>query len=369
MTSSESKTSNKNEIKKSKGRRAKKLGLSPGTLVATSDKKRGKTVLTVIDYDPDRIEEKVLEKASDTFSYKERASISWINIDGVYDPEVIQTIGTHYDLHPLTLEDVLNTDQRPRIENMGHYIYIVLRMLYFSNENKDIASEQVSIVIGKQFLLTFQEEERTGDCFNFVRERLRNNRGRLRKLGTDYLAYALIDAIVDYYFVILEELGERIEKLEKQLISDPSSEILSELYSLKRSMLSLRRSVWPLRELLHGFEQEESELISESTSVYLKDVYSHAVQIIDNIEILRETLASMLEIYLSSVSYKLNSVMKVLTIAATIFMPLTFISSIYGMNFKYMPELDWHYGYPLSLALMLFVGLGMLVYFRIKRWL
>ncbi len=357
------------ELRKRKGKRAKKVGMPPGSLVPTTETPPVKPVITILDYNADMLEERVVTHIDECGGYKSKPTVTWINVDGVHDVELIQTLGTQYDLHPLTQEDILNTDQRPKLENMGHYLYIVLRMIYFSNEQKDITTEQVSFIVGSGFLLTFQEEQRSGDVFDFVRDRIRSNRSRLRKLGSDYLAYALIDAVVDYYFVVLEELGEKIEKLEKKLIFDPSSEILGELYVLKRTMLSLRRAVWPLRETLSGFEKEESTLVHQSTLLYLRDVYGHVVQIIDTIEILRETLGSMIEIYLSSVSYKLNMVMKVLTILTTIFMPLTFISSIYGMNFKHMPELEWVYGYPMAISIMFIIAILMLIAFKIKRWI
>jgi magnesium transporter len=240
-------------------------------------------------------------------------------------------------------------------------------MLYPDDETGQILAEQVSLVLGKNFVISFQERE--GDIFNPVRERIRNGKGRIRKMGADYLVYSLLDSIVDNYFIILEKLGERIELLEEKLITNPVPETINLIHKLKREMIFLRRSVWPLRELIGNIERGESSLIKGSTNIYLRDVYDHTIQVIDTIETFRDILSGMLDIYLSSVSNRLNAVMKVLTIIATIFMPLTFIAGIYGMNFKYMPELEWRLGYPVILLTMVSIGVLMLVSFRKKKWL
>ena len=320
-----------------------------------------------MDYDETQFQVRETETLEECYPFKDRPTIIWINIDGIHEIETLEKLGDCFGLHPLTLEDILNTDQRPKIEDYGEYIFIVLKMLYPDDETGEILAEQVSLVLGKNFVISFQERE--GDIFNSVRERIRNGKGRIRKMGADYLVYSLLDSIVDNYFIILEKLGERIELLEEKLITKPVPETINLIHKLKREMIFLRRSVWPLREVIGSIERGESSLIKGSTNIYLRDVYDHTIQVIDTIETFRDILSGMLDIYLSSVSNRLNAVMKVLTIIATIFMPLTFIAGIYGMNFKYMPELDWRFGYPVILLAMVSIGVLMLVSFRKKKWL
>jgi magnesium transporter len=265
------------------------------------------------------------------------------------------------------LEDILNTDQRPKMEDYGEYLYIVLRMLNYNDKSSEIESEQISLVLGPNFVFSFQERE--GDTFNPIRDRIRNSKGRIRKMGADHLAYTLLDSIIDNYFIILEKLGEKIEFLEEEVITRPTPETLQTVHHLKREMIFLRKGVWPLREVISGLERGESSLIKESTRIYLRDVYDHTIQTIDTIETYRDMVSGMLDIYLSSISNRLNAVMKVLTIIATIFMPLTFLAGIYGMNFKYMPELEWRWGYPAVWFAVVLISVSMLIYFRKKRWL
>jgi magnesium transporter len=293
--------------------------------------------------------------------------VTWINIDGLHQIEILEKIGECYGLHPLVLEDILNTDQRPKMEDYGDYIYIVLKMLDQGNNSNEIVTEQISLILGPNFVFSFQEKE--GDVFDPIRERIRNGKGRIRKMGGDYLAYALLDSIVDNYFIILEKLSEKIEYLEEKLITRPTPETLQTIHHIKREMIFLRKAIWPLREVIGGLERNESSLIEESTKIYLRDIYDHTIQTIDTIETFRDMVSGMLDIYLSSVSNRLNSVMKVLTIIATIFMPLTFLAGIYGMNFKYMPELEWRWGYPAIWLIMIGIGIFMLVYFKKKNWL
>jgi magnesium transporter len=276
-------------------------------------------------------------------------------------------LGDCYGFHPLVLEDILNTDQRPKMEDYGEYVYIVLRSLEYNHQKDEIESDQISIILGQNFVFSFQEKE--GDTFDPLRERIRTGKGRIKKMGADYLAYTLMDSIVDNYFIILEKQGERIELLEEQLVTSPTPETLQTIHDLKREMIFLRKAVWPLREVVGSLERGESSLVQASTRIYLRDLYDHIIQVIDNVETFRDMIAGILDIYLSSVSNRLNSVMKVLTIIATIFMPLTFLAGIYGMNFKYMPELEWRWGYPLIWAIMLGTGICMLVYFKKKKWL
>ena len=282
--------------------------------------------------------------------------------------EIIEKTGALFHLHSLTLEDIVNTGQSPKIEDYDDYLFIVLKMLYYHESKNEIEVEQVSLCLGPNFVLSFQEEKGR-DVFNPVRERIRNGKGRVKKMGADYLAYSLIDSVVDSYFLILEKLGERIETLEELVVSEPSQTVLHDIHALKREMIFLRRSVWPLREVVSNLERGESPLIQESMHIYYRDVYDHTIRIIETIESFRDLLSGILDIYLSSISNRTNAVMKVLTIIATIFMPLTFLAGLYGMNFEYMPELKQHWGYPALLLFMAFIGISMLIYFKRKNWL
>jgi magnesium transporter len=345
---------------------SKKAGLPPGTLVHIGEKKMDKPRITIIDYDEAQFQEIEALTVEDCFPLKDKPTVTWINVDGIHQVEILEKLGDCFGLHPLVLEDILNTGQRPKVEDFGDYIYIVLKMFY-SDENDEIAEEQLSLILGLSFVISFQERE--GDVFNPIRERIRKGIGRVRKMGADYLAYASLDSVVDNYFVVLEKLGEKIEFLEEELVADPTTETLHIIHALKRDMIFLRKSVWPLREIISGLERGESALIQESTLIYLRDVYDHTIQVIDTVETFRDMVSGMLDIYLSSVSNRMNEVMKVLTIIATIFIPLTLIAGIYGMNFQYMPELGWRWGYPMVWLVMLAIGALMLVYFRRKGWL
>jgi len=347
--------------------RAKKTGLPPGTLIHVGEKRAEKVKITVIDYDESRLEEKAVERIEECYPFKDKPTVTWINVDGIHDVDVIEKLGSNYAIHPLLLEDILNTEQRPKIEDFDDYLFLVLKMLSFDDEHSEIKIEQVSLVLGPNYVISFQE--RIGDVFDPVRERIRNAKGRIRKMGADYLAYALLDSIVDSYFLILEKIGDKIEGLEEDLISNPDTKTLKTIHILKREMISLRRSIWPLREVISGISRKESSLIKETTGIFLRDVYDHTVQVIDTIENFRDMVSGMLDIYLSSLSNRMNEVMKVLTIFASIFIPLTFVAGIYGMNFAYMPELGWKWGYFGVLAVMACIGIAMLVYFKRKHWL
>jgi magnesium transporter len=348
-------------------RRHKTAGLPPGTLVYTGEKKVDISKITVIDYNEEILEEKVVTKIEECYPYCDKPTVTWINLDGLHEVDIIEKIGTQFKLHPLLLEDVLSTDQRPKMEDFEHYLFIILKMLYHDTKLNETMSEQVSIIIGPNYVITFQERE--GDVFNSIRERIRNSRGRIRKMGADYLAYAILDAIIDNYFVILENIGEKLEGMEVDLVDNPVPETVQKIHRLKKDMIFLRKSVWPLREVISGLQRTESELIKESTGIFLRDVYDHTIQVIDTIETFRDMLSGMLDLYLSMVSNKMNEVMKVLTIIATIFIPLTFIAGIYGMNFQHMPELEYWWAYPLVWMAMLVVGILMIIYFKMKKWL
>jgi magnesium transporter len=347
--------------------RSKKVGLPPGTLIHIGAKKTERPRITIIDYDEIHFEEREVKAIEECFLFKDKPTVTWINVDGLHQIEIFEKLGECYGFHPLVLEDILNTDQRPKMEDYGNYIYIVLKMLNDQEKNKQIEAEQISLILGPNFIFSFQESE--GDIFHQIRDRIRKDRGRIRKMGADYLAYALLDAIVDHYFIILEKLGEKIESLEEELVTNPKTQTLKEIHHLKREMIFLRKGVWPLREVISGLERGESSLIQKTTGIYFRDVYDHTIQVIDTVETFRDMLSGMFDIYLSSISNRLNVVMKVLTMIATVFMPLTFIAGIYGMNFKYMPELEWRWGYPFIWLIMVLIGISMLVYFRKKKWL
>jgi magnesium transporter len=347
--------------------KSKRAGLSPGTLIHVGRARTARVRIRVIDYAENKLEEKELTAIEECFPYRDEPTVTWINVDGVHLTEIIGKIGKHFGLHPLILEDIVNTRQRPKFEDYNVHLFIVLKMLGYNDARAEVNSEQVSIVLGKNYVISFQETE--GDVFDPVRERIRNGKGRIRKMGADYLAYALIDAIVDHYFIVLEKLGERIEALEVEMVADPDADTLTRTHKLKREMLVLRKSVWPLREVVSRLERGESTLIRKQTHFFLRDVYDHTIQVIDTIETDRDMLSGLLDLYLSTVSNKMNAVMKVLTIIATIFIPLTFIAGIYGMNFEFMPELHWHWGYPIALLIMLAAGVIMLLFFRKKKWL
>ncbi len=349
-------------------KRSKKAGLPPGTLVHIGERTTGQVKITIMDYD----EKSFLEREADTveacFAFKDKPTVTWINVEGIHNVEILAKLCDCFGLHPLVQEDILNSDQRPKMEDYGSYLYIVLKMLSFNEKNNELVTEQISLILGPNFVISFQEGIE-GDVFNQIRDRIRNDKGRIRKMGVDYLAYSLIDSIVDSYFAILEKTGESIELLEEKLITNPAPEILHTIHNLKRDMIFLRKSVWPLRELISGLQRGESALIRPDTQLYLRDVYDHTIQVMDTIETFRDMLSGMLDIYLSSISNRMNAVMKVLTIIATIFMPLTFMAGVYGMNFKYMPELEWRFGYPVVLLIMFAIGILMLIFFKRKKWL
>ncbi len=349
-------------------RRSRKAGLPPGSLIHVGEKKAERAKITIMDYDGENFQEKEAKSVEECFSFKETATVTWINIDGVHDGELVGKLGSHFGVHPLILEDIMTTAQRPKMEDLGDYVYVVLRMLSCAKGEDGVFSEQVSLILGPNFVISFQESA-GGDVFDPVRDRIRTGKGRLRKQGPDYLAYALVDAIVDNYFFVLEKLGERVEVLEEELVTDPNQQTLHEMHALKREMIYVRRSVWPLREVISGLERAESPLIQQTTGIFLRDVYDHTIQVIDTVETYRDMLSGMLDIYLSSVSNRMNQVMKVLTIIATIFIPLTFIAGVYGMNFKFMPELEWRWGYFLIVGIMLAIGLTMVIFFKRKRWM
>lgn len=333
-----------------------------------ADVKIDKPKITIFDYTEKGFIEKQDASIEESLPFREKPSVTWINVDGIHDSSVIEQLGLNFGLHPLVLEEIQNTNQRSKIEDYGDYIYLVLKMFHSGHRKEDIIMEQVSLILGSNFVLSFQETLE-GDVFDPIRERIRTSKGRIRKLGADYLSYAMIDLIVDYYFVVLETLGEKIELLEDEVATSASSKTLHLIHTFKKDMLYLRRAIWPLREVIAGLDRGESSLVKKATRYYLRDVYDHTVQVIDNTETYRDMLSGMLDIYLSSINNRLNEIIKLLTIITTIFMPLSFIAGVYGMNFRFMPELEHPYGYPAVLILMALVALSMLVYFRKRKWI
>ncbi len=343
----------------------KKIGSSPGTLVHVGRQKVEKARIHVMDYDPDGLREVELQNVEECFPFRETATVTWINVDGLHQIDVIEALGRHFDIHSLTLEDILHTMQRPKLEEFEDYIFVVLRML--TEKNGDLEDEQISMILGRNFVISFQE--RSGDVLEPLRERIRHGKGRVRKLGPDYLAYALIDVLVDNYFVVLEKLGDQIELLEAELVSDPTPSSMEQIYAMRTKMIMLRKSVWPLREVISRLERLGSDLIRDSTAVFLRDVYDHTIQVIDTVETYRDMTSGMLDLYLSSISNRMNEIMKMLTIIGSIFIPMTFVAGIYGMNFDYMPELKMHYGYFFAWGLMVAIAGSMFLFFRRKNWI
>jgi magnesium transporter len=346
--------------------RAKKAGLPPGTLVHVGERKVERVRISRVRYNEQRYEEDEPSLTDGLAPAAGDRQVTWINVAGIHQVEVIDAIGKAFGIHPLALEDIVHAGQRPKLEDYEQQLFIVLNAIE-SAEGPRIDMEQISLIVGSNYVISF--EERDGPLFDAVRERVRAGKGRSRKMGADYLAYALIDSVVDHYFTVLERFSETTEQLEQTLIQRPDPAALRTLHDLKRQMILLRKSIWPLREVVSSLQRGESPLMTDATRLYLRDVYDHTVRVIDTIETLRDLLSGMLEVYLSSLNHRLNEVMKVLTIIATIFIPLTFISSIYGMNFEHMPELKWRWGYPALWLLMAAVAGGLLLYFRRRRWL
>jgi magnesium transporter len=346
-------------------KRSRKTGLPPGTLVHIGDKKTDHVTIKAFRYAGTKCDEWTVAQPEQLAPPSDE-SVIWVDVGGVHKLDVLDAFGKQFSLHPLLLEDIANTDQRPKLDDYETYFFVVMKMLSLT-ERQDVMVEQVSLVLGRNFVLSFQENGT--DVFHSVRERLRGGKGRMRQAGADYLLYALVDAIVDQYFAVLEAIGEKIEALQQVVVADPKPETLREIHALKRQLLFLRRAVWPLRDVMNNLSRSDCPFLQHTTKVFFRDVYDHVVQIVDTIETLREMVSASLDIYLSSVSYRLNAVMRVLTVITTIFMPLSFIASIYGMNFEYMPELKSQWGYPAVLAVMALVGVGMLFVFRSKRWL
>jgi magnesium transporter len=347
------------------------LMTSPGTVTYIGPEIELKTRIHKIQYNQhfyQDLEVKTLAECSPSTDIPD--AVSWLNVDGIHETGVIEKIGQLYNLHPLLLEDIVNTEHKPKLEIFDHgHLFLTLKMLHISSESVlEISSEHVSFVLGDNFLLSFQEE-RTQDIFSPVLNRLQVSVGKTRRNGADYLLFALLDVIVDHYFVVLEKFAEHLESIEDQVISGTVNVSLANLYALKRELSWSRRSVWPLRDMINQLIREDNQLLGKEVIPYFRDLYDHTMQVIDTIESYRELLASLVDVHLSTLSNRMNSVMKTLTIFSAIFMPLTFIVGVYGMNFKYMPELDTRYGYFVIWGMMIFITLGMVVYFKRRNWM
>ena len=344
-----------------------KAGMPPGTMVFIGERKQEKARIDIMHYSADALEEPGDVSVNQCRDFARKPGVLWVDVNGIHDVGLIETLGKAFDLHPITMEDIVNTTHRPKVEEFPDYLYIVLKTITFQPETNSIGIEQVSLVLGKNFVISFRESE--SDIFSAVRGRIRSGKGRIRSMKSDYLAYSLMDMVVDHYFLAVERIGDRIEEIDETILTHPESENIKEIHRLKRVILSLRKAVWPLREEIGTLEKSESEIIQPATRIYLRDLYDHTVQIIDMAETFRDILIGMHDTYLSGVSNRMNEIMKVLTIIATIFIPLTFIAGVYGMNFQNMPELEWTWGYYIVLALMLAVAMGLLVFFRRRKWI
>ncbi|MBL8482990.1 MAG: magnesium/cobalt transporter CorA [Rhodocyclaceae bacterium] len=348
-------------------KRSRKLGLPPGSLVHLGERKTASPGISLIEFDGNGLAEHNFETIAASRSYQPRHKTLWLNVHGLHDPEVLAEIGERFGLHPLVLEDVLNTDQRPKVEEYGDYLYLVARMLTMNADGSEVLSEQVSIVLGTNFVLSFQE--RPTGTFDPLRERLRQDKRRIRSEGADYIAYAMLDVMVDHYFGLMESLGERIDAMEDMLLDQPSRELLHRLHELKRVTLQLRRAIWPLREAIHQLQHVSGELLRPATQIYLRDVYDHTVHLLESLDTHRDLLAGMLDIYLSSVSNRLNQELRALTVITTLFLPAGLIAGTFGMNFRSMPLLDDAQGFLIALGLMAGVALAMAALFWRRNWL
>jgi magnesium transporter len=346
---------------------SRKAGASPGTLVHIGEQQIDQVRLTLVNYDSHTLEEHQVSTLDEALALCTGDHLTWLNIDGIHDIELIGRLGRHFDIHPLTQEDILNTMHRPKFEEFEHYAFIVLKMLRYDSTSGRVLTEQFSLILTENVLISLQEAQ--GDVFEPVRTRLQKGRGRIRNAGCDYLAYALIDAIVDHYFAILEQIGIQIGAIENQTLSDPTAAVLQDIHTMKRKILYLRKQIWPLREVVGTMAKEESALIRDETMIFLRDVHDHTVQIMETIESQRDLLAGLLDLYMTGISNRMNEIMKVLTIIATMFIPITFIAGVYGMNFKYMPELEWPWGYGLIWGVMVAMVIVMVIFFKKKKWL
>lgn len=347
-------------------KKAKKPGLPPGTLVYTGLYPSQNVHIEMMDYDKDSFFDKKDVSLAECLELLKTPKNTWINIQGIQDVQTIQTIGSHFQLHPLIMEDIASASQRSKLDDYKENLYIVMRILKYNKEKEIVEDEQVSIILGSNYVISFLESE--NDIFFPIIKRLQSEESRIRNSGSDYLCYALIDCIVDHYFIILEQVDQNLENLEEELVHKPNTKTLIKIQSIKREISHLRKAIWPMREVISHFRRLESPLIHDSTKIYIQDVYDHTIQAIDTIESFRDIVAGMFDIYLSNINLRMNEIMKILTIVSTIFVPLTFLASIYGMNFEYMPELHSVWGYPVVLGVMATAATTMIYFFHRKGW-
>ncbi|MFX0060131.1 MAG: magnesium/cobalt transporter CorA [Candidatus Heimdallarchaeota archaeon] len=333
----------------------------------TGEKKEVETKITVIDYNDKDYSLSELSDLYFKFNEIDKNKVRWIKIIGLTNEKAIEYIGNTFELHPLVLEDILNPNQRPKFEDYGNYIFIVMRRIFFEGEEKSFENEQISLILGPNYVISFQEQDT--EVFKPILERIISAKGKIRFMGPDYLEYTLIDVLIDNYFIVLEEIGENIEEIENILIYEPKPEILQKIYDLKRKNIDLRKSIWPTREVINKLQREQSKLISDDLQIYLRDIYDHIFRITDLLDNYRDIIFGMLDIYLSSISNKMNDIMKVLTIISTIFIPLSFLAGFYGMNFMYMPEFSNPFAYPILITVMISIGILMILFFKKKKWI
>lgn len=341
------------------------IGAPPGTLFYNGEQTGERVKITLIEFNEKEFIEETFYDLSDCLSKVKSNMVKWINVEGVHNTALIEELGKHYGLHPLTMEDIVHVDQRPKFEDYDDYVLTIMKMITYDTE---VNSEQLTLVLLKGTVISFQEPG-GGDAFDIIRTRLRQSKGRVRKLGADYLFYALMDAVVDWYFTVIEKIGDKVELIEEEIVEDPKRQSLVHLYKLKREVIYLRKQVWPLRDMINNLIRTENSLVTDNTQIFLRDLQDHAARIIDTVETHRDLLGGIMDIHISTNANKMNEVMKVLTIMSTIFIPVTFIAGVYGMNFDNMPELRTKYGYYITWGVMLAVILGLIIYFKRKKWL
>ena len=351
---------------KRKKKAASKIGMPPGSIVYLGEKKVDKVTINVTEYDEAGAETYEINSVEEIDPFTDTPQVTWISVCGLHETDFLKQVGEKFKIHPLVLEDILNVDTRPKIEITDDYLFIVMKLVLFNPDQKILETEQVSFILGRSFLFSFSE--RTDDIFNPIKDRITSQLGKIRKRGSDYLLYALMDIVVDHYFLALEKIDERIESLDDEVIKNPERSQIESIYNLRNLLLHIRRSVYPLREIVNQLIKDDSDLLDESIEPYLRDLYDHTIHITETIEQQREVTNGLMEIYLSMMSNKMNEVMKVLTVIATIFIPLTFIVGIYGMNFPNMPEMNWPWAYFAVWGVMIAVVVGMVIYFRKKNW-
>ena len=348
-------------------RYSQKVGQPPGTLAYLGEEPTEPVRITIIDYDETRLQEEEVQTVAACVPFIDTETVTWIQIEGIHETNIIEEIGTHFGVNSLILEDLMRPTHLPKIEIYEDHVFILLKSLDYDPTSLSVSREQISLIIGENFVISLQENR--GELFASIQNRLRNTQGRIRNMRSGYLAYALIDVIVDHYFIVLEKLSERIESVEEEAITNPTSEVLGKINALRREILILRRPILPLRDIINEVLDDEIPLLVQDTHLYFRDVYDHLLEVIHTLESLRSVVSGLFDTYTSAVSHRMNEVMKVLTIVATFFIPLTFIAGIYGMNFKFMPELETRWGYPVVLLVMMGIGIGMLIYFKFKKWI